>query len=253
MHISDLEEKAAEDRCPTSYCDTSFLMELEDSEAEYLSSLHDNSSSRLTETDIVRKYCNNSRGKTRQLLKIAQKAFELDYMGLCYSTLCTMEYVEVKTREGLLGALSEATSARRAQRTNSKELGRMARGIYSDFMEDPDESLDSVLWNLGMRLFGVLPECCGGDQLWIEGCKLVDIVNFSLTDRDKIGKILLLSKYQIGMADIMHLLVAEHFGCTYFLTFDQDFNRAKEEIWKLLGLKIMSNPDEIVATLLKFY
>lgn len=83
----------------------------------------------------------------------------------------------------------------------------------------------------------------------IHGTTLVGVANFSICQLNKLEEAILLSKYQIGLADIFHLMVASHLGCSNFLTFDQDFRTAKVEIQELFNLKVISNIDEIIATI----
>jgi hypothetical protein len=59
----------------------------------------------------------------------------------------------------------------------------------------------------------------------------------------------LLAYLQVGMADIMQVLIAEHLGCRLFASFDSDFERCREHLQDGLGLKLLRTPEEILAAL----
>ena len=47
----------------------------------------------------------------------------------------------------------------------------------------------------------------------------------------------------------MHLLSAKNSECEYFLTFDSDFIRAREEIKQIFGITILHSIKEIYETI----
>jgi hypothetical protein len=66
----------------------------------------------------------------------------------------------------------------------------------------------------------------------LQGLLQVDIVNFHLS----VSKV----------ADIMHILLAQHLGCQYIASFDSDFARVKDIITKETGMTTLTKPEEIL-------
>jgi predicted nucleic acid-binding protein len=68
----------------------------------------------------------------------------------------------------------------------------------------------------------------------LDGLLKVDIVNFDLHFRRAWQEPSAFAYLQLGLADIMHILLAQHLGCTYIASFDSDFKRVKNIIMKKL-------------------
>src|SRR3972149_2191334 len=81
------------------------------------------------------------------------------------------------------------------------------------------------------NLFGIIP---------------VDFANITIRTPRDFNKLIVFPAYQIGVADILHLVSAKRLGCEYFITFDDDFKRAKKDIERFFNLKILTSPQEIL-------
>jgi predicted nucleic acid-binding protein len=66
----------------------------------------------------------------------------------------------------------------------------------------------------------------------------MDLTNFSL-NHAAIQTAVNLAYMQVGAADVMHLLIAAHIGCTHFATIDSDFDRVREAVEAELGLVVL--------------
>ncbi len=75
-------------------------------------------------------------------------------------------------------------------------------------------------------------------------CKSLEKLSL-LTTTDFFQKLVMLSQFQIGLADLMHLVVAKHMGCKNFITYDSDFIRTKKEIKEVFDLEVLSDVQEI--------
>lgn len=87
-------------------------------------------------------------------------------------------------------------------------------------------------------------ECHG-----LKGLLQADIVNFKLTADKAWYEPFAYAYLQIGLSDIMHVLVAHHLGCEYIASFDSDFKRAKNLIKEENGMVLLSSPEEILEVL----
>jgi hypothetical protein len=47
------------------------------------------------------------------------------------------------------------------------------------------------------------------------------------------------SYLQVGMGDIVHILIAQHLGCSYLASLDSDFRRVKDIVKEETGMRIL--------------
>lgn len=85
------------------------------------------------------------------------------------------------------------------------------------------------------------------DAHGLQGLLQVDIVNFHLLVNKIWEEPSAYAYLQLGVADIMHILLARHLGCQYIASFDSDFKRVKEIINEETGLSVLSTAEEILA------
>jgi predicted nucleic acid-binding protein len=78
----------------------------------------------------------------------------------------------------------------------------------------------------------------------LRGTIRVDLCDFTLSAAD-IQIAVNLAYMQVGLADIMHLLVSKHLGCKYFVTLDSDFQRVRDAIMDSLGIEVLFR-DEVL-------
>ena len=83
----------------------------------------------------------------------------------------------------------------------------------------------------------------------LEGLLQVDIVNFHLPVNKAWEEPSAYAYLQLGIADIIHILLAQHLGCKYIASFDSDFIRVKDIIGEETGISILTNSEEILDTL----
>jgi hypothetical protein len=87
-------------------------------------------------------------------------------------------------------------------------------------------------------------ECHG-----LQGLLQVDINNYKLSFNKTWMEPSSYAYVQLGISDIMHILIAQHLGCEYFASFDSDFKRVKEVIKDENGMTLLSSPEEILEIL----
>jgi hypothetical protein len=83
----------------------------------------------------------------------------------------------------------------------------------------------------------------------LDGIYEVDISRLRLKASDVYGVWGEFAYYQVGAADIFHLLIAKHIGCTYFATFDSDFKRVADAVQSSLGITVLKSAEEILSQL----
>ena len=80
----------------------------------------------------------------------------------------------------------------------------------------------------------------------LQGLLLVNIVNFHLPVSKVWEEPSAYAYLQLGGADSMHILLAQHLGCQYIASFDSDFARAKDIISEETGISVLTSPEEIL-------
>lgn len=83
----------------------------------------------------------------------------------------------------------------------------------------------------------------------LQGLLQVDIVNLHLPVSKIWNEPSGCAYLQLGVADIMHILLAQHLGCQYIASFDSDFTRVKDIISEETGLSVLTTADEVLAIL----
>lgn len=167
------------------------------------------------------------------------------------SPICLIELMEWQAEAGFKQVASEASGAMFIQRKSKKEIGdylkkslemrkdeikkQTEKGRKSD-QSTALESLMSAIW-----LNQSFAECNG-----LSGILRVDVVNFALTFKKTWIECSEYACLQIGVSDIIHILLAQHFGCKYIASFDSDFARAKDIIEGETGMVVLRNAKEIL-------
>lgn len=173
---------------------------------------------------------------------------------LVVSPICLVELMEWQAQTGFTEIASEACGAKFVQKINKKDIGNCIKKIIdlrkNEIAEQQKHgkrhpwSTDLYSLIASITLNQSFVECSG-----LDGILRVDIVNFSLTF-EKVWKEA--SNYaclQLGVGDILHILLAQHFGCKYIASFDSDFVRAKDIIQGETGMVVLRNAKEILDVL----
>ena len=142
------------------------------------------------------------------------------------------------------------------QRKSKKEIGKYLKKVFELWDAEGDQShQDPYTGTSGLHMLM--------QESWInlsyaqahglQGILVADTVNFSWPpeqgyDGNLQADPYMLAFLQLGLADIMHVLVANHLGCQYFAGFDVDFRRAKEFI-EGTGMSVLANPEEVLSIL----
>jgi hypothetical protein len=140
-------------------------------------------------------------------------------------------FIQKRSKKQIADYLKEALKMRRAEFEKQKGgKGAKSTGL---------EWLMSETW-----LNRSFLECHG-----LSGLLQVDIVNFHLTINKAWMEPSAYAYLQLGIADIMHILLAQHLGCKYIASFDSDFVRVKDIIQEETGILVLTNPEKILAIL----
>ncbi len=168
------------------------------------------------------------------------------------SPLSLLELMEWNAEMAFKNTATEASGALVIQRKGKKEIGDYLKKLLELRKDEVKKKkgnkreystgLEIIMSNTWLNRGFV--ECHG-----LQGLLQADILNYKLTI-DKIWYEPSAYAYlQLGLSDIMHVLIAQHLGCEYIASFDSDFKRVKDIIKEESGLTLLSTPEEILKVL----
>jgi hypothetical protein len=138
----------------------------------------------------------------------------------------------------------EAFGPSTVQRKSKKEIGAYFRHVFEAMEEigPPPRTLTP--------LQELVFDTHGGHNtffmsFWLDGLLEVPVVHLQKLFAWDMG-VHAWAYFQLGLADIMHLLLAQQLGCEYFASYDTDFRRVKG--W-IEDIKILTSPEEILQVI----
>lgn len=165
-----------------------------------------------------------------------------------------LELMEWEAEDAFKRIASEASGTIFIQKKSKKEIGdylkkslEMRKDEIKEQKKERRKSFESTGLEILMsetRLNRSFAEAHG-----LQGVLQANIVNFSLTVDKAWAEPSAYGFLQLGIADIMHILFAQHLGCKYIASFDSDFARVKNIITEETGMTVLTRPEEILAIL----
>ena len=166
------------------------------------------------------------------------------------SPLAVLELVEWHAHAAIKQIASDAIGFMGDQKKSRKDIGRLLRQLSDMELEErkrrrkrghttPLESIVGEAW-----LNPSFAEFHG-----LDGIVEADLIGFDLTHRDVWTRACDLAFFQIGLADIQHILAAHHLGCSYFASFDSDFSLVADMLKKRFKLDLVSSPEKLLEIL----
>jgi hypothetical protein len=142
------------------------------------------------------------------------------------------------------------------QRKSKKQIGDyLKKGFDLWLAEGDDKHHDPQTGTSGLHLLmqSTFINLSFAQSHGLHGILIAPTVDFNWPPRQSDDTDLFVDPYmlaflQLGLADIMHVLMANHLGCRYFASFDSDFRRAKEFIEKT-GMSVLASPEEVLSIL----
>lgn len=168
------------------------------------------------------------------------------------SPLSLLELMEWQAEAAFKQIASEASGVGFIQKRGKKQIGdylkealKLRRAEFERQKGNKRGGSTGLEWLMSETwLNRSFLECNG-----LKGLLQVDIVNFHLTINKAWTEPSAYAYLQLGTADIMHILLAQHLGCKYIASFDSDFIRVKDIIQEETGILVLTNPEGILAIL----
>lgn len=200
-----------------------------------------------------------SDAKFNKMVEIRKKLlFEDARVTPLVSRLAELEFAEWHAGAIFKQTVAEIVGPQVVQRMGRKDVGRYVKRIF-DMAWEEHEQLEAT--EQGDQH---TPLASLASSLWIKesfnhahgfaGMVHVDVMNFNLPPGDlwedpSIPSPYGLAHMQIGLADIMHVLLAHHLGCQYLASFDSDFRTNAQHISEEFGITVLCSPEEILGVL----
>ena len=198
--------------------------------------------------DILR-----SEKRIEKMVKIRKKLiFEKVKVTPVASPLSLLELMEWQAEAAFKQIASEASGALFIQKQSKKQLGdylKKALDLRKAEVKEKKRKKRGVSNGLEMLMLETWLNKSFIDSNGLQGLLQVDIANFHLPVNKVWEEPAAYAYLQLGVADIMHILLAQHLGCQYIASFDSDFRRVKEIISEETGLSVLTTEDEVLSIL----
>ena len=216
-----------------AYCDTSFIFEYwkayvedEDHPLVQLNKLNE-----PKYFDLIRELLKTE--KNNEVLKPLRRLIDKGEIGSVFvsSVLALTEIYEKHAEWNFKAILAESTSINLVFNKGKKDIGQLIAKVFRDKGEERDLIFNALYPNnLDNSLYGI---------------EFKDIPELNLSRLEFYSQYVLLSVFQIGTTDILHLLAAKQLNAKYFLTYDEDFKIARELIHEMFGVEVVFGTGEI--------
>ena len=167
------------------------------------------------------------------------------------SPLSMIELMEWQAETGFKETASEAVSVAFMQRKSKKEIGNYLRTLVK--MRETEIKANGKPDNRSTGLETIM------EDIWVsrsniehsglQGIIQAPIKSFNLTIDDIWAEPSALAVFQLGAADILHVLFCHHLGCKYLASFDEDFFRVSDIVFKKWHIEIINCPERLQSLL----
>lgn len=191
--------------------------------------------------------------RLRGVIQIRKKLiFGLPRLSAVVSPLALLELMGWKAEAAFKDYATEAIGVHIIQRRSKKEIGDHLKRVLELRRDETERQKgERKGYSTGLEILmndtwlnRSFAECHG-----LEGLLQADIVNFKLTLDEAWQEPSAYAYLQLGTSDILHILLAEHLGCTYIASFDDDFRRARDIIEEDSKMKVLATAEDILRVL----
>ncbi len=182
-------------------------------------------------------------------IRMALNSLDLN-ITLVYSPLSLLEVMEWNAEKLFKDFASEVVGVKFIQRMGKKEIGNYLKKILDEQLKEikcrKNKRINNYTTGLETLTDNIFLNRSFTESHVFQELRHVDIVNFSNTIDETWDKLFLYPYLQLGGADMLHVLFAKHLGCKYLASFDSDFDRVKNQIFKQFGISVLNSSDEIL-------
>jgi hypothetical protein len=166
--------------------------------------------------------------------------------------LSLIELIEWYSESAFKNTAVDITGIKFMQRKSKKQVGEYLRKTLDWYQKEVKEKKGKnkiISSGLEQLVQGTFLNPSFAVAHGLSGVLLVDIVNLNVSIQKVWSELIWQAYLQIGLSDLMHVFLAKHLGCQYVASFDSDFRRLFDCWGDLIGMKLLSNPEEILDVL----
>ena len=242
---------------PAVYFDSSVLidywmtegLELDVPEDQVLKIIRENEPKNLI---VIRELLKADK-RVQRVVEIRRKLlFGKPKLSAVISPLSLLELMEWNAEAAFKQTAAEAVGARSIQRKSKKDIGNYLKKLLElrrDEIEKQRGKKKQYSTGLEILMSDTWLNKGFVESHGLQGLLQADIVNFKLTIDKAWQEPSAYAYLQLGISDIMHILIAQHLGCDYIATFDEDFRRASDTIQEENRIKVLTSPEDILNVL----
>jgi hypothetical protein len=242
---------------PAVYFDSSVLidywmtegLEFDQPEDQVLKIIRENEPKNLI---IIRELLKADK-RAQRVVEIRRKLlFGKPKLSAVISPLSLLELMEWNAEAAFKQTAAEAAGTLVIQRKSKKEIGDYLKKLLELRRDEIEKQKGNKKgYSTGLEILmsdtWLNKGFVESHGLW--GLLQADIVNFKLTIAKAWQEPSAYAYLQLGISDIMHILIAQHLGCRYIASFDTDFQRASDIIAEETGMIVLRNPEDILKLL----
>ncbi len=168
------------------------------------------------------------------------------------SPLALLELMEWNAESAFKETAAEATGALFVQRKSKKEIGDYLKRLLElrrDEIEKQKGRKREFSTGLEILMSDTWLNRGFAESHGLRGLLQADIVNLKLTLDRTWQEPSAYAYLQLGVSDILHILLAKHLGCCYIASFDEDFRRVSHITEEESGIKVLTSPEDILRVL----
>ncbi len=173
------------------------------------------------------------------------------------SPISLLELMEWNAESAFRNIAAQIAGATYLQRKGKKEIGDHLKKLFALRREEAHRQkperrqLVSESDTTGLEVFMSYTWLHPGfsSSYGLRGLIQADIARFGMPTQKAWQEPSAYAYLQLGAADIMHILFAQHLGCRYLASFDLDFQRVAEVVKEKTKLEILGTPEAILKIL----
>ncbi len=191
--------------------------------------------------------------RVQKVVEIREKLiFGKSKLSAVISPLSLLELMQWNAETVFKQTAAEAAGAHLIQRKSKKEIGDYLKKLLElrhDEIEKQKGEKKGYSTGLEILMSDTWLNRGFAQGHGLRGLLQADIVNFKLTLGRAWEEPFAYAYLQLGISDILHILLAQHLGCNYIASFDEDFRRVRDIIEEENKIEVLTSPEDILGVL----
>jgi predicted nucleic acid-binding protein len=238
---------------PAVYFDSSVLIDYWMTEGMEMPGTIKKNESVLDELQRIVKDILRSEIRIRKVIEIRKKLVYSKVKVIpVISPLSLLELMEWQAESAFKQIASEASGTAFVQKKSKKQIGnylKKALELRKAEVRRKKIKKRDLLTSLEILMEETWLNSSFAQAHGLQGLLQVDIMHFHLPITQAWAEPSAYAYLQLGVSDILHILLAQHLGYKYLASFDSDFKRVKGIVKEETGMIVLNSPEEILDIL----